>query len=84
MSNPDVVKAETAVSPYTAKNIDQALAHLEFVLSVSEVTAVLGMQYWRARVAQVGATSGLTPGQRARMARLPKLLAQAQNASCKR
>jgi hypothetical protein len=78
------VTPETAVSPYTAKNIDQALSHLEFVLAVSEVTAVLGMQYWRARVAQIGATSGLTPGQRARMARLPKLLAQAENASCKR
>jgi hypothetical protein len=81
-TNPNLARPAAAVSPYTAKNVDEALAHLERVLSVNGATTVLGLHYWRARLAQIGATSGLTPGQRVRVARLPKLLAQAQDAPC--
>lgn len=72
-------KEETAniVSPYTAKNIDDAIVHLERVLAIDGAMRVLGQRYWQARVLQVSATPGLTPGQRARVARLAKLLASA-------
>lgn len=67
--------AGTMVSPYTAKNVDDAIAHLERVLLLKGVTTVLGKNYWQKRVTQIATTQGLTPGQRARIARLPALLA---------
>ncbi|CAD6543306.1 hypothetical protein LMG28140_03901 [Paraburkholderia metrosideri] len=80
--NPNITGPAAVVSPYTAKNIDEALTHLERVLSVEGATTVLGRHYWHGRVAQIGATLGLTPRQRARVARLPQLLADAQSAQC--
>lgn len=74
--------AATAImtSPYTAKNIDAAILHIERVLAIDGATRVFGQHYWEARVAQIGATPGLTPGQRARVSRLPKLLESATEA----
>lgn len=69
-------------SPYTAKNIDDAIAHLERVLAIDGAMRVLGQRYWQTRLLQVGATPGLTPGQRARVARLPKLLASVTEPQC--
>ncbi|MCX4177381.1 MULTISPECIES: hypothetical protein [Paraburkholderia] len=78
--------AGTAImtSPYTSKNIDEAIVHLERVLAIDGATRVLGQHYWQTRVTQIGATSGLTPGQRARVARLPKLLESATEAQCQK
>jgi hypothetical protein len=77
------MKSKTAAprdmaSPYTAKNIDEALTHLERVLAIKDATTVLGRHYWQARVAQISATSALTPGQRARVERLHGLLKDAE------
>lgn len=72
-------KAAQAASPYTGKNVDEAITHLERVLALRDATTVLGPDYWRARVTQIATSHGLTPGQRARVARLPYLLDSVRN-----
>jgi hypothetical protein len=72
--------AEVVASPYSAKTIDAAIQHLERVLSLGGVSVVLSQRYWRGRVRQIECTPGLTPGQQARVALLPKRLENAFSA----
>jgi hypothetical protein len=55
---------------YTGKTADSAIAHLEYVLSVADATAVMPPGYWLARGAELAAVPTLTPTQRARLARI--------------
>ncbi|SAL73994.1 hypothetical protein AWB71_04756 [Caballeronia peredens] len=64
-------------SPYTARNVDAAIRHLERVLSAEGANSLFGQTYWRTRVQQVSATRGLQREQRARLERLMKRLADA-------
>lgn len=65
------------MSPYTARNVDAAIRHLERVLSAEGANSLFGQTYWRSRVQQVSATRGLQREQRARLERLMKRLADA-------
>ena len=65
-----------SASPYTIKNVDAAIAHLEQVLCVECADSVLGQSYWRARVLQVSRTSGSMQTQWKRLQRLLKLLSE--------
>jgi hypothetical protein len=68
-------------SPYTAQNVDAAIAHLERVLSSEGAHSLFGQTYWRVRVMQVDATQGLMHSQRVRLRRLLDLLANAASTS---
>ncbi|MFL9906814.1 hypothetical protein [Paraburkholderia sp. RL17-337-BIB-A] len=68
-------------SPYTAQNVDAAIAHLERVLTFEGAQSLFGQSYWRVRVMQVNATPGLMRTQRVRLQRLLDLLANAAGTS---
>ncbi|MFM0211355.1 hypothetical protein PQQ96_28565 [Paraburkholderia sediminicola] len=57
-------------SPYTPQTAEDAIAHLERILSADGADSLFSRTYWRGRVQQVSATRGLTPQQRARLERL--------------
>lgn len=63
-------------SPYTAQNVDAAIAHLERVLSAEGARSLFGQTYWRARLMQVHSTPGLTHTQRGRLHRLIDVLSK--------
>ncbi|MBK5053338.1 hypothetical protein IQ289_33710 [Burkholderia sp. R-70006] len=64
-----------AGSPYTPHTVEDAISHLERILCADGVDALFSRTYWRARIQQVSITQGLTPQQRARVARLLGALA---------
>src|ERR1700692_2986713 len=70
--------------PYTAQNVDAAIAHLERALSSEGAHSLFGQTYWRARVMQANATLGLMHSQRVRLQRLLDLLANAGETSVHR
>jgi hypothetical protein len=57
-------------SPYTLKNVDAAITHLEWVLSSEGADSLFARTYWRGRVLQVVATPGLMRTQQERLQRL--------------
>lgn len=61
-------------SPYTPQTAEDAISHLERILSADGAESLFSRTYWRARVQQVSATRGLTPAQQARLLRLLKSL----------
>lgn len=68
-------------SPYTAQNVDGAIAHLERVLSLEGAHSLFGRTYWHMRVIQISATHGLPHPHRARLQRLLDLLADVSKAA---
>jgi hypothetical protein len=74
----DVKAAPQGESPYTAKNLDSAIAHLEVVIAVDDNNAVFGRRYWLGRVQQVALTPGIMPTQ---SRRLQSLLDQLKDAA---
>ena len=72
--NETLERDATITSPYTTRNVDAAIVHLERVLSAEGANSLFGQTYWRTRVRQVSATRGLHREQRARLERLMKLL----------
>ena len=64
-------------SPYTAKNLDSAIAHLEVVIAVDDNTSVFGRRYWLDRVQQVAQTPGIMPAQTRRIQHLLEQLKDA-------
>ncbi|NUX59585.1 hypothetical protein FSB65_41375 [Paraburkholderia sp. JPY418] len=54
-------------SPYTPRTVEDAIAHLERILSADGAYSLFSRTYWRGRVQQVGATRGLTLQQRTRL-----------------
>lgn len=57
-------------SCYTVRTAEDAISHLERILSADGADSLFSQTYWRTRVQQVSATRGLTPQQRARLVRL--------------
>jgi hypothetical protein len=57
-------------SPYTLKNIDAAITHLERVLRSEGADSLFAQTYWRGRVLQAVATPGLMRTQKKRLQRL--------------
>jgi hypothetical protein len=43
-------------SPYTIKNLDDAIAHLEVAIAADSAMAIFGHRYWRDRVQKIGST----------------------------
>ncbi len=54
-------------SPYTVKNLDGAIAHLEAAIAVDGNIAIFGRRYWRDRVQQIRSTPGILPLQSRRL-----------------
>lgn len=63
-----------SASPYTIKNLDAAIAHLEQAIRFDCTTPVFGQSYWHARVRQVCVTPGITPAQLRKLQRLLAIL----------
>ncbi|BCG04707.1 hypothetical protein PPGU19_092750 (plasmid) [Paraburkholderia sp. PGU19] len=63
-----------STSPYTIKNLDAAIAHLERAVRFDCTTPVFGLCYWHARVRQACCTHGITPLQLRRLQRLLTIL----------
>jgi predicted NBD/HSP70 family sugar kinase len=63
-------------SPYTVRNLDAAIAHLERVIC-DDALAIFGRQYWRSRITQVAATPGLSHPQSRRLRALEERLDRA-------
>lgn len=63
-----------SASPYTIKNLDAAIAHLEHAVRFDCTTPVFGQTYWHARVCQASLTPGITPAQLRRLQRLLAIL----------
>ncbi|WP_329959724.1 hypothetical protein [Paraburkholderia translucens] len=57
-------------SPYTFHNIDPAIAHLEQALGAQGAESLFSRTYWRRRVLQALATTGLLPSQQQRLQKL--------------
>ncbi|SEI26303.1 hypothetical protein [Paraburkholderia hospita] len=57
-------------SPYTFRDIDAAIAHLETVLDTDGASSLFSRTYWRDRVLQASSTTGLAPKQQQRLHRL--------------
>jgi hypothetical protein len=75
-TNPAKRKATSArgISPYTIRNLDAAISHLERVMANDNALAIFGPTYWRSRIQQVEATPGVMPAQLRRLHTLRKRL----------
>jgi hypothetical protein len=78
---PSTKGVDAVRSPYTAQNVDGAIAHLERVLSLEGAHSLFGLTYWHMRVIQISATHGLAHSHRARLQRLLDLLADVSTAA---
>ena len=63
-----------SASPYTIKNLDAAISHLEQAVRFDCTTPVFGPGYWHARVRQACLTPSITPAQLRRLQRLLAIL----------
>jgi hypothetical protein len=63
-----------SANPYTIKNLDAAIAHLEQAVRLDCTAPVFGQTYWQARVRQASLTPGITPSQLRRLQRLLTIL----------
>lgn len=63
-----------AQSPYTVKNLDDAITHLEVAIAADSSMAIFGRRYWRDRVQQIGSTPGILPAQTRRLRDLSERL----------
>lgn len=59
-----------AQSPYTAKNLDSAITHLEVAITVDDNIDVFGRRYWLARVERMASTPEIMPAQARRLRQL--------------
>ncbi|MFM0703592.1 hypothetical protein [Paraburkholderia sediminicola] len=59
-----------ATSPYTIKNLDAAIVHLEITIAAERKTPVLGANYWRSRMQEVRSTPDILPAQLRRLQHL--------------
>jgi hypothetical protein len=57
-------------SPFTFRTVDAEIIHLERVLCAEGANSFFAKSYWRKRVLQASATSGLAPNQQRRLFRL--------------
>ncbi|MCP3711072.1 hypothetical protein M3I54_29535 [Paraburkholderia sp. CNPSo 3274] len=57
-------------SPYTAKNLDGAITHLELAIAFDDNIAVFGRRYWLDRVQRIASTPEIMPAQARRLGHL--------------
>ncbi|MCP3727956.1 hypothetical protein M3I53_33420 [Paraburkholderia sp. CNPSo 3272] len=57
-------------SPYTAKNLDGAITHLEIAIAFDGNIAVFGRRYWLDRVQRIASTPEIMPAQARRLRHL--------------
>ncbi|MGA7778641.1 MAG: hypothetical protein WCA85_13170 [Paraburkholderia sp.] len=63
-----------SVSPYSIKNLDSAIGHLERVINDERALLIFGPIYWRMRIQQAHATPGIMHTQLRRLRKLLDLL----------
>ncbi|WP_233888505.1 hypothetical protein [Paraburkholderia flagellata] len=66
----DVKNGAREQSPYTAKNLDGAITHLEIAVAVDDNIAVFGRRYWLDRVQRIASTPQIMPAQARRLRHL--------------
>ncbi|MEX3952398.1 hypothetical protein AB4Y40_32145 [Paraburkholderia sp. EG287B] len=66
----DAKTGAQAVSPYTAKNLDGAITHLEIAIGFDGNIAVFGRHYWLDRVQRIASTPEIMPAQSRRLRHL--------------
>jgi hypothetical protein len=64
-------------NPYTVKNLDSVIAHIEMAVAMDDNIAVFGRRYWRARVERIASTPQIMPAQARRLRDLLDQLAEA-------
>jgi hypothetical protein len=71
-------------SPYTVKNLDAAIAHLEIAMNADKTMAIFGESYWHGRVLELRSTPGIMHAQERRLLGLMDLFAATADkmASC--
>lgn len=72
------MKSNKVTSPYTIKNLDAAVAHLERVVGDECAQSLFGQSYWFMRIQQALATPGIMHTQ---LRRLQRLLDRLESAS---
>lgn len=60
-------QGESPESPYTAKNLDGAITHLEIAVAVDDNIAVFGRRYWLDRIQRMASTPQIMPAQARRL-----------------
>jgi hypothetical protein len=82
-TNPGKRKATSArsISPYTIRNLDAAITHLERVMANDSALTIFASTYWRSRIRQVEATPGVMPAQLRRLQTLLNRLDHATHAA---
>lgn len=65
-----ISRTEPIPIPYTFRDIDAAISHLEIVLDTKGASSLFSPAYWRERVLRASATKGLDPKQQQRLHRL--------------
>ena len=63
MTRQDAKLGAQGESPYTTRNLDSAIAHLEFAVAIDDNIAVFGRRYWRDRVQRIASTPQIMPAQ---------------------
>ena len=66
----DAKTGAQTVSPYTAKNLDSAITHLEIAIAFDGNIAVFGRRYWLDRVQRIASTPEIMPAQARRLRHL--------------
>ncbi|MCP3716457.1 hypothetical protein [Paraburkholderia sp. CNPSo 3281] len=66
----DAKTGAQGVSPYTAKNLDGAITHLEIAIAFDGNIAVFGQRYWLDRVQRIASTPEIMPAQARRLRHL--------------
>ena len=70
MARQDAKNGARGQSPYTAKNLDGAITHLEIAVAVDDNIAVFGRRYWLDRVQRIASTPQIMPAQARRLRHL--------------
>lgn len=70
MARQDAQTGAQGESAYTAKNLDGAIAHLEFAITIDGNIAVFGQRYWLDRVQRIASTPQIVPAQARRLRHL--------------
>lgn len=77
MTRPDAKSGAQGENPYSAKNLDDAITHVEIAVAFDDNIAVFGRRYWLERVQRMASTPLIVPAQ---VRRLQNLLDQLKDA----
>ena len=74
----DVKTGARGENPYTAKNLDGAITHLELAIAFDGNISVFGRRYWLARIQRMASTPEIMPAQARRLRHLQDQLKDAR------